>query len=152
MLDLPGILYDNLPNTNIIQQTSPNPGADFYPQEKLEGNDDSGRQNEDTDPYTAPNIGLLTDIDSPSQPVVIDQSPAVGNEIEFRAQFQEFCRLEIGGKWFLVSELKPWRLHGKLKKTWIAAQDDTDGNGAPSGTEGQMRDNGSVSDPTNNGW
>jgi uncharacterized protein (DUF2249 family) len=83
---------------------------------------------------------------------VIDQSPAVGNEVELRIHFREFWRLEIGGKWFLISEHKPWRLHSKLEKTWIAALDDSDGNGATSGTEGQMRNNGSISDSTNNGW
>ena len=33
-----------------------------------------------------------------------------------------------------------------------AGIDDTDRDGKPSGTEGQMRDNGSISDATNNDW
>jgi hypothetical protein len=147
-----GTLYDNLPNANIIQPTTPKPGADSYPQDKLEGNDDSGSTLEDDDPYTAPKIGKLTDRDTPEHPFVNDDSPAIGSSIDFRMQFRQFCRLEIGSKWFLISDHKPWRLHGKLKKTWIAAEDDTDGNGEANGIEGQIRDNGSISDETNNGW
>ncbi len=156
---IPGTLFDNLPNANITPPTTPAPGPDSYPLNKLEGNDDSPG-NEDTNPYPegdspeAP--GYLTDHDNPVLPVVIDQTVAVGSEIEVRAHYREFCRLEIGGKWFPISELKPWRLHGILKKTWIAAEDDADGDGAPSTTngkiEGKMRNHGSITDKTNQGW
>ena len=45
-----------------------------------------------------------------------------------------------------------WRPHTKLKKTWVAEEDDTNGDGNQNGTEGKMRDDGSVSDATNDGW
>lgn len=64
-------------------------------------------------------------------------SPPLGSEIELRAQFREFCRLEIGKKWYLISDQKPWRLHGKLKKIWDPAIDDWDKNGAPSIIKGK---------------
>ena len=157
LFDLRGLsdaatLYDNLPNANIIQPTCLTPGADSYPENRLVGNDSSPKSYKDTDPYFSPDKGSLTDRDSPRQPMIIHQSPAIGDTIEVNNHFREFCRLEIGDKWYSVSDYKPWRLMAKLKKTWIASEDDANNNNVQDGNEGQMRNNNSISDETNDGW
>ena len=78
----------------------------------------------------------MYDHDEPSVPGVKEKAGATNSSFEMRLQFLEFCRLEIGGKWYRLSDALPWRLHVKL-------QDPGDGH---------MRNAGSLSDPTNEGW
>lgn len=154
-------MLQDLPDRNITPPTTPDPGDDSYPINKLESNDGSTVRNKPlTDPYTpyGPNIdpGMLLDTDKPSFPYVFNYSPQLGSEIEFRAQYREFCRLEIGKKWYVISGYLEWRFHSKLKKTWIENEDDINRNGIPDGfpdgSEGQMRNNGSESVLGNEYW
>jgi parallel beta-helix repeat protein len=139
-----------IPAANVIRPATPAAGADSYPAAAVEGNDD-GAGAEDNDPYNAPNIGQLTDIDPPSQPGVLERAGTVGTLFEARAHFRAFVRLEIDGAWFRVSDYLPWRFHAALGKTFSMA-DDTNGNGVQDGNEGHWENNHSVSDATNNGW
>jgi len=152
LYDIKGTFYDNLPNANLIEPTCPKPGTDSYPENPLEGNDNSSEFSKDTNPYEAPSIGLLLDRDGPNQPFVLNKSPNLGDTIQFHMQFKEFCRLELGRKWYLISAHMPWRLDARLKKTWIASEDDENLNGIADGHEGKMRNNSSISTETNSDW
>lgn len=79
------------------------------------GNDDAGVGDEDNDPYTAPHSGKLWGIDTPSRGI-LHSAGANGNTVEWRIHFLEFTRLEIAGKWYLISDFFPWRVHYKLKQ------------------------------------
>lgn len=98
------------------------------------GNDDAGVGDEDNDPYTAPHSGELWGIDTPSRGI-LHSSGANGNTVEWRIHFMEFTRLEINGKWCLISDYFPWRVHYKLKKE-----------------SGKWKDNGSNKAKDNNGF
>ena len=79
--------------------------------------------------------GILKSADGPTFPVVRDAGGHQGDTIEWRFQFGEFLRLQIGNKWFRVSNFVDWRYHAKMMhngQTW--------------------QENGSVTDLTNNGW
>jgi len=86
------------------------------------GNDDAGTGDpEDNDPYTDPNKGKLTGTDQPTR-VMPHTAGKDGDTVEWRLHFLEFTRLEIGGKWFRISDDFPWRTHLKMKKVagkWI---------------------------------
>jgi parallel beta-helix repeat protein len=151
-----GTLYVGLPAANRIVPATPSAAADSYPAADLEGNDDSGPLREDNDPYTAPNVGQLTDSDRPTQPVVLNRAGRVGDLIEVRAHFRAFVRLEITGIWFRVSDYFPWRFHASMGKVYAPGDDAAlmggNGNGVQDPSEGHWEDNHSVSDATNNGW
>ena len=136
-----------LPAADKVQKTCPIPGADRYPQNKVEGNDDGSN---DVDPYAASSGGTLTDTDPPSQ-ALRNGAGAIGDTAEARAQFGEFVRAQIGAKWFRVSDLANWRYHMKLKKVSEATLNQ-DLNGDGDKTDELWQDNGSVSDATNNGF
>jgi hypothetical protein len=99
-----------------------------YPQDKLDGNDDSeaetaqpGTWGENGNPYDElpqglAGKGILFDSDAPGHPVALNVAPPNGAALEVKLQFRQFCRLEIGGKWFRVSDDQPWKHHGKLTK------------------------------------
>ena len=53
-------------------------------------------------------IGQLTQIDAPNFTMLEGADCTVGAKFEVKYEFEEFCRLQIGSKWFLVSEAKPW--------------------------------------------
>lgn len=133
--DGPGVVYDALPNANRIVATSVTQGTDSYPSEELEGNDGSKPAFKSTDPYGQGN-GRLEDSDEVRTAGVVNAAGAVGTCFEARWQFREFVRLEIGGRWYRVSDWALWRFHAKLKKD----------------ESGLYVDDGSVSDGTNDGW
>ncbi len=80
------------------------------------GNDDAGEMFQgDNNPYEDPDKGSLTCADLPSRGMV----HAVGDNgdtVEWRLQFIEFIRLNIGGTWYRISDDFPWRCHIKMKK------------------------------------
>jgi hypothetical protein len=82
----------------------------------LVGNDDAGTGDpEDNDPYTAPDIGRLTGVDTPNR-IMTHAKGANGDTVEWRLHFIEFTRLELNGTWYRISDDFPWRLHIKMKK------------------------------------
>jgi hypothetical protein len=94
-----------------IHATTPNPAADHFPMNLLEGNDYTSREQK---PYDD-TLGKLVDDDAPGT-FVKTSAGAVGNTLEVRYQFGAFTRLQIGKKWYRISDRKAWRYHGKLKK------------------------------------
>jgi hypothetical protein len=109
------------------------------------GNDDSGTTDEDNNPYDArvaavligpgsSATGQLTGYDAPSR-FLLHSAGSNGDSVEWRMHFQEFTRLDINGKWYLISDHFPWRVHYKVKKT-----------------SGKWRDNGSVKAKDNVGF
>jgi hypothetical protein len=92
--------------------------ADLVP---IVGNDDAGVTDpEDNDPYTDPNRGKLTGTDRPTRSM--DHTVGDGDTVEWRLHFIEFTRLEIGGKWFRISDDFLWRTHIKMKRVggkWV---------------------------------
>jgi hypothetical protein len=81
----------------------------------LVGNDDAGHGDEDNNPYTAPDTGKLVGMDTPNRIMTHDKG-ANDDTVEWRLHFIEFTRLDIGGKWYRISDDFPWRLHIKMKK------------------------------------
>jgi hypothetical protein len=102
------------------------------------GNDDAWTGEQDNNPYDAqtPNTqlgrdfgdhtsmpGTLTGFDTPSRGILNSQG-SDGDTVEWRLHFQEFTRLDINGKWYLISDHFPWRVHYKLKKVSGKWKDD----------------------------
>ena len=86
---------------------------------------------EDDNPYegNAPGVavGKLQSFDYPADPIS-DTKGANGDRLHVYLNFQEFVRLQIGGKWYRVSDYCPWRHHYKLKRTngkWDKEADET---------------------------
>jgi len=99
------------------------------------GNDDAGTGDpEDNDPYNDPNKGALTGFDLPTR-TMQHSVGADGNTVEWRWHFLEFTRLEIGGKWFKISDDFPWRTHIRMQRVG-----------------GKWVDNGSLNQLNNNGF
>jgi hypothetical protein len=99
------------------------------------GNDDALTGDpEDNDPYTNPNKGKLTGFDRPKRSIGHNVG-ADGNTVEWRLHFLEFARLEIGGKWFRISDDFPWRTHIRMKRVG-----------------GKWVDDGSIKELNNNGF
>jgi len=99
-----------------------------YPQEEAEGNDDIGTADEDNNPYSSAETkpgastktpsGDLASSDLPVGPVWIKTTSAGGDKLEWRFYFREFVRLEIGKKWFLISDFGDgeWKHVAKAEK------------------------------------
>ena len=108
-----------------------------WPDDKLAGNDDSFRHrgDEDDDPYKKPTytdlprkpleheIGEVTSVDSPLLPSpmaknLLSHPPshlARDTEFGWKFEFREFVRLQIGSKWYCVSNKIPWSMEFKAK-------------------------------------
>jgi hypothetical protein len=81
------------------------------------GNDDSTAFREFNNPYdgSGPGLGKLSERDVVTVPL-LHNIGANGNTLEWRLHFQEFTRLEINRKWYVISDHFPWRMHFKFKK------------------------------------
>ena len=125
-----------IPALLITEKTFPKPKDDL-----LIGNDDSNVDEETNDPY-ANNQTLTSD-----DPVKRAYGFAAGHENathENKFKFEEFVRLEINKKWFLVSDDDDWEVHFKFKKEKI--------DEAEIGPEGiDVNRDGSVGGPINEG-
>jgi hypothetical protein len=59
--------------------------------------------------------GTLTSFDIPGNQMPHDRG-SDGDTVEWRMHFQEFTRLEINEKWYLISKRLEWRVHNKYIK------------------------------------
>jgi len=140
----PSALYSGLPSASLYLSDCPDPDAtSHYPIDPLEGNDTTqdGKNkkcdiyNITGDKFSSGTIGQMTDKDTPELPWVQDSSGSLGDTITYNTQWLEFARLEINGKWYLVSDKMPNRLNASLKR-----------GGLP------WQNNGTVADATNNNF
>lgn len=84
------------------------------------GNDDSGVGDETNDPYTG-STGKLLGEDAPTR-IMLHNVGADGDTVEWRLQFFEFTRLNLGTKWYRISNDYNWKVHYKMKKVagkWV---------------------------------
>ncbi|MCX6848024.1 MAG: putative Ig domain-containing protein [Verrucomicrobia bacterium] len=102
----PGNIFKDQPQPDSINV--PWPGND------LEGNDDPNFDDEDNNPYAASDkanlshaIGEISSNDSPTF-VFPNIGGSDGDTVEITARFYEFCRAQIGTKWYRISDLLPW--------------------------------------------
>jgi hypothetical protein len=102
---------------------------------EIVGNDDAGTGDpEDNNPYNDPDKGALTGFDLPTR-IMRHSVGANGDTVEWRLHFLEFTRVEIGGKWFKISDDFPWRTHIRMQRV-----------------AGKWVDNGSLNELNNNGF
>jgi hypothetical protein len=131
-----------------LHATTPNAAADHFPSNKLEGNDYRSRSQ---DPYSGgATPGKLVDDDAPRH-FVKTAAGAVGDNVEVRYQFGAFSRLQIGTKWYRISDRKPWRFLAKYRKANEQA-DGKDYNGDGDQQDDVWIDAGTTSDATNGGF
>ena len=107
------------------------------PQNPLIGNDDAGVDDETNDPYN--NNQTLTS----SDPVQRGFGFLGGHENathQNKLEFEEFVRLEINRKWFLISGKDSWEVHFKFKKEKI-----DEGDIGPTGFD--ANGDGDITDP-----
>ena len=107
-----GTLYDTQPNADSI----PIP----FPTDDVIGNDDSSFADEDDDPYNAATgilahaIGEISSHDTPTT-WIPEAGSSNGDTLEEYDYFGEFARLEIGSRWYRVSDFLDWKFVTKLK-------------------------------------
>jgi len=131
-----GKCYDGLPSVNPKIQ-------ELYPADEAQGNDDSGTDDEDNNPYSDQEPwpfkfkdgkqlfaakGQIASIDRVTGPLFRHGAGANGDNYEYHMHFGEFARLQIGNSnvanyrnWYRVSDYKDWRHVVKLEKasnTW----------------------------------
>ncbi len=113
---------------------------DNFPANLAIGNDDAGTGDEDNDPYSAPAAGQITSIDVPGR-----QGPGngsltngnVGNTYRSQLWFQEFARINLRNRWFVISGNVLWRVDFRfIKRQVTEALWGLDVNG-----DGDMNDN-----------
>lgn len=147
-----GALYGTLPNGDIIQTTCEDPttggvNSDVgYPRDEVEGNDE--KPGNDISPYGGSQYGVLFDDDPPTFGVLYSAGGNLGETAEFRSQFREFVRLNIGERWYKVSDYAYARYHAKFKKiSEVQEGKDVDGDGQISHVLWNL-----VDDPTTGGY
>ncbi len=102
--------FANQPLATDIPEEYPSLGS-------AEGNDDPTDEGEDNDPYTPGSTGLGT-LAQTDGPIFVMRTAAgsPGNTIEDRSHFRDFVRLQIGSRWYVVSDFLPWKVHAKMIK------------------------------------
>jgi len=112
------------------------------------GNDDMDTAHENNNPYLG-GAGKISSRDRPQRTL----SASFGkqnNRVQFRTQFLEFARLNLGGaadgRWFRISDYQPWRLHPLFLKVKEKKQDL---NGDGDTKDEVWTNDGSVADLTN---
>jgi len=131
-----------------IHRTTLEAGPDHYPTDPVEGNDSTPANQDPYFPGGTP--GFLLDEDGPRE-MVKTNAGAVGDVFESKWHFGEFARLDIGAKWYRISDYSLWRLHSKLKKVSEVA-DDQDYNGDGDKIDSVWIDDGSTSEGDNQGF
>lgn len=96
-----------MPGGSLDQNTS-------FPDNPIVGNDDAyGSPNPATDPYS--NGGNLQSLDTPTRTLTFVGGNAGATYLNV-SSFQEFARLEINGKWYLISDVDPWTVNFRFSK------------------------------------
>jgi hypothetical protein len=103
----------DFPNTGLIHTTTPNANSDHYPDNDVEGNDDSNEPSQN--PYEVATLLKLNDEDRVRFNVATSAGN-VGNFYRCFRQFKQFARLEVAGKWYRISDFKLMRIHAQFKK------------------------------------
>jgi len=101
----------------------------IFPGDKVVGNDDAGTGDEDNDPYSR--SGTILSADRPTRSFML-QGGSAGDTYQNNTSFEEFARLEINGKWFLISDPEPWFVNFNFIKLNISETDwsiDVNGDG-----------------------
>jgi hypothetical protein len=80
----------------------------------VSGNDDSGVGDETNNPYSG-SIGKLLGEDKPNR-IMLNSVGADGDTVEWRLHFSEFSRINLGTKWYRISNGYEWKVHYKMKK------------------------------------
>ena len=126
-------LFATIPNDNIVQITSEDQNSDNttggfgYPLDEVEGNDTDDHSG--ITPYGGSQFGKLVDSDTPSDSISYSAGH-VGDAVEFHTQFREFVRLNIGSRWYRISDAAYARFHTKFKKvSEVQLGRDIDGDG-----------------------
>ena len=63
----------------------------------------------------------MTSVDTPVDNLA-HAGGADGDTFEERAHFQEFVRLELARRWWVISPMFPWRVHMRVRKVagrWV---------------------------------
>ncbi len=100
-----------------------------FPTDPIVGNDDAGVNDESNNPYVG--NGMLTSDDNANRLYVL-QGGHVGATYSNLTHFQEFARLEIGGKWYNISSPEDWGFSFDLNKMITLESDwnwDVNGDG-----------------------
>ncbi len=114
---------NNLPSHAFSQPAPIITVADF-PSNPVEGNDDAGVSDEvpmpggqasgaANDPYQQTSKGILWSTDVPSFSI---SKGNLGDTYLYNLQLQEFARLEIGKKWYRISDHIPWRFRASMRR------------------------------------
>jgi hypothetical protein len=102
---------------NIAAATMPGGTLDrdtSFPSDSLIGNDDAlGSPDSATNPYS--NGGNLQSFDRPTRTLTFVGGNTGATYVN-ASSFQEFARLEINGKWYLISEVDPWTVNFRFTK------------------------------------
>lgn len=136
--------YDETVAGDIYQSfTSPSTIVVDYPTNEAEGNDDLGAEDEDNNPYSGVELqpsttirtplGQLASFDHPVAPVWIKAAGTGGERLEWRLNFREFVRLQIGNKWYRISDFidGEWKHIAKVRKVagdWVDDGSTAEGN------------------------
>ncbi len=86
---------------------------EVYPTNPVEGNDDASSGDEKNNPYD--NNTKVTSSDIP-RTTMRNSTGIDGNIFTWKFHFKEFVRLNLGKKWYRVSNQKLWRVHYEFKK------------------------------------
>jgi hypothetical protein len=88
-----------------------------FPSNPLVGNDDSFPFPENNNPYST--NGQLGGFDEPNRGFN-RKGGDVGSTYDNDTSFEEFTRVEINGKWYLLSDPDPWGVRFKFKKIAVS--------------------------------
>jgi hypothetical protein len=106
----------NINATPPLNPPSPLDVNTAFPSDPVVGNDDANQEYEINDPYATG--GNISSQDHPERKLGL-QGGHVGAVYEKNLDFQEFARLEIGGKWYVISESEAWELDFSFLKTQV---------------------------------
>jgi hypothetical protein len=124
-----GLLYQGEPQFDLVTVN--------FPASWVIGNDDTGVQDEDNNPYAISDrverehsIGEISSLDGPNLRIP-DSGGQEGFTFQEQDLFQEFARVQIGGTWYLIAEPVSW--HVTMKVVYHSGQWNDNGSETGSG-------------------